>query len=41
VTERRFRRRELAGARAALAHYEEAGDAAAAAELRRWLGKHR
>ncbi len=37
----RTRARELAGARTALAHYEKAGDAATAAELRRWLGKHR
>jgi eukaryotic-like serine/threonine-protein kinase len=37
----RTRARELAGARAALAHYEKAGDVATAAELRRWLGRHR
>jgi tetratricopeptide (TPR) repeat protein len=37
----RTRARELAGARAAAARYEQTGDTRIAAEVRRWLDKHR
>jgi hypothetical protein len=37
----RTRARELAAARVAATSYEQAGDDAAAAEVRRWLDQHR
>lgn len=37
----RTRAREVAAVRAAAARYEQAGDAASAAEVQRWLDKHR